>query len=100
MPSLETEILNYILKDRNYINFVETGTYLGETIFNFEPYFQNLYTIEINQDYYNNVISSYKGNKINFILGDSSVQLEFLSKNMNGNTVFFFRWSLVRWKYR
>jgi hypothetical protein len=92
MPSLETEILILILKEKNkdsYINFVETGTYLGETIFNLEPFFQNLYTIEINQDDYNNVISKYTGNKINFILGDSSIELEFLSKNMNGNTVFF-----------
>ena len=92
MPSLEKDILNFILNDKDrdtYVNFVETGTALGETVFSLEQYFKFLYTIEISQYYYNKVVQRYNGNKIKFILGDSAKELEQLSKNITGNTVFF-----------
>ena len=93
MPSLDynfiLRIINKLNIDNNFINFVETGTYLGETILNMESYFNNLYTIEIKKEYYDNIKNLYKGNKINFILGDSSKEISNISKLLQNNTIFF-----------
>jgi hypothetical protein len=54
MPSINIDFLQK-LKD-NYINyntFIETGTNGGDTIIGIEPFFNKLYTIEINEELYN-----------------------------------------------
>ena len=91
MPSLEKEIIQDILssKSSSFPIFVETGTHMGGTIQVVEPLFDRLYTIEIKEEFINNVKSSYSGSKINFILGDSSIELEKLTKVLDNNTVFF-----------
>ena len=90
MPSIDYKFL-LSLKDNfhNYKTFVETGTHKGITIFEMEKYFDELYTIEINEILYNNVKNKYKGNKINFILGDSSYVLNDLSNKIYNNAIFF-----------
>lgn len=91
MPALEKEIIQHILssKSSSFPIFVETGTYMGETLQVVEPLFERLYTIEIKEEFINNVKSRYMGSKINFILGDSSIELEKLTKVLDNNTVFF-----------
>jgi len=90
MPSINTSFLNK-LQD-NYINyscFIETGTYYGDTIFALEPYFDKLYTIEFSEKYYNDTKNNYNGNKINFILGDSSIVFETLLPTITDKCIFF-----------
>jgi len=93
MPSINfnyiERTINHFNCKNDFINFVETGTWKGDTIFEVEPYFENLYTIEIKEDLYNNVKKLYNGNKINFILGDSSFELENVCKILKDNTIFF-----------
>lgn len=58
MPSLELNIFNQIKEQdifNNYKIFIETGTYLGETILKVEPLFDELHTIEIKKDFYENI---------------------------------------------
>ena len=90
MPSINLEFLKKIQTDyKNYTNFIETGTYKGHTILHMEQYFSNLYTIEIKKEFYENVKNKYKGNKINFYLGDSGDVFTKLLPNINGKSIFF-----------
>jgi hypothetical protein len=90
MPSIDWDFLSKLQDDKTkYVCFVETGTYNGDTIFALEPYFDKLYTIEFSEKYYSNTKNSYNGNKINFILGDSSVVFQDLLPNITDKCIFF-----------
>ena len=90
MPSIDFNFLSKLeCNYKEYNCFIETGTYKGETIFEMEPYFDKLYTIEIAEHYYNETKNKYNGNKIDFLLGDSSYILQDLLPNINDNCVFF-----------
>ena len=90
MPSLDYQIL-YQLRDKftDYPCFIETGTHKGETIFQMESYFKQLYTIEYSEKYYTTTKGKYIGNKIDFLLGDSSVVFETLLPKIQEKTIFF-----------
>ena len=48
MPSINEKFLNSLKTNyKNYPLFVETGTFLGQTIFTMEKYFKELHTKEI-----------------------------------------------------
>ena len=90
MPSLQRSFLNQLKGyTPEYSVFVETGTYLGDTIFAMEPYFNTLYTIELKEQFYKSVKAKYNGNKINFLLGDSAVVLTGVLPTIQTPTVFF-----------
>lgn len=90
MPSIDTEFLNKLKKDyKDYPNFIETGTCTGGTILSLEQDFSNLYTIEIKKEFYENVKNNYKGDKINFYLGDSGDVLTEILPKINGKSIIF-----------
>jgi hypothetical protein len=90
MPSLNIDFLTSLKDDYKKFNtFIETGTLCGETIFGMEPYFKNLYTIEISEKYYYLTKNKYNGDKINFILGDSSIVFKDLLSSIDTPTIFF-----------
>jgi hypothetical protein len=90
MPSINNQFLNLLQDDYTLYNcFIETGTYNGDTIIPLEPYFNKLYTIEFSEKYYNNTKNKYNGDKINFILGDSSIVFESLLPTITDKCIFF-----------
>jgi hypothetical protein len=90
MPSIDVDFLRQLQVDyRAYTCFVETGTYLGETVFAMEPHFDHLHTIEISEAYHLHTKSRYGGDKIRFWLGDSSQVLPALLPEIPGNCIFF-----------
>ncbi len=95
MPTLLREELKNILqlsnKNKNdYDYFVETGTYMGETILRYVNDFKKLYTIELSETLYNDFNEkNYDRNKLKSILGDSSKKLKEVIDDINGNTIFF-----------
>lgn len=90
MPSINLGFLNKLQTNyKNYTNFIETGTYIGQTILSLERYFSNLYTIEIKKEFYEYVKNNYKGNKINFYLGDSGDVLSEILPNVKGKSIIF-----------
>jgi hypothetical protein len=91
MPSLEKYIIDLILssKQEHYNIFIETGTANGDTTFEMEKIFNEIYTIELSEFSFNKVKNLYKGNKIQFLLGDSSLLLPNILPNIKENAVFF-----------
>lgn len=90
MPALNNHFLNELQDNyKKYPCFIETGTLNGETTFALEPFFNKLYTIEFSEKYYNTTKNNYDGNKINFILGDSSDVFKSLLPNIRDNCIFF-----------
>ena len=90
MPYLDYSFLLKLHDDyRKYPNFIESGTFLGSTINNLEPYFPKLYTIEIKPELYMYAKNNYGGNKITFCLGDSSVELTNILKNISDKSILF-----------
>jgi hypothetical protein len=90
MPSIDKLFLENLQENyTKYPCFIETGTLNGGTIFSVEPYFDKLYTIEFSPKYYNNTKNQYTGDKINFILGDSSIVFETLLPEINDKCIFF-----------
>ncbi len=90
MPSINFNFLTQLKSNyNNFPVFIETGTLDGNTILTMEPYFNKLYTIEISNNYYNIARSKYYGNKINFILGDSSKVFIDLLPNITEKSIFF-----------
>jgi len=90
MPALNRAFLSLLQDDyTKYPCFIETGTYVGDTIFSMEPYFSTLHTIEISDLHYNQTKNRYYGSKINFIKGDSSVVFNSLLPNISDKCIFF-----------
>jgi len=90
MPSLDRGFLKGLRDDvSKYRCFIETGTLEGGTTFAMEPLFDKLYTIEYSEKFYNIARNKYHGNKIEFILGDSSIEFENLLPRINERAVFF-----------
>jgi len=90
MPAIDITFLESLKENyKNYKTFIETGTYLAETICHMEQYFDKLYTIEINENLYANAKKSYSGNKIEFILGDSSKVFVSILPNIDEDALFF-----------
>ena len=72
-------------------NFVETGTYLGECIYEMEDNgkFKNLYTVELDQKTLTEAQQKRPNSKVKFHLGNSKVKLEKICKELTGNSVFW-----------
>lgn len=90
MPSLTEEFLKKLKSDyHQYPTFIETGTYVGSTTFNMESCFNHIYTIEINESLHQNVKNRYTGQKIQFLLGDSSIVFKDLLPTIEEDSIFF-----------
>jgi len=90
MPSIDKSFLEKLQDNfTNYPIFIETGTHIGTTTFACEPYFEKIYTIEIDKRMHRDLTSRYVGNKIDFLLGDSCEIFPTLLPKVTDPTIFF-----------
>ena len=93
MPSLTLQELEEIQSLYSYNikqSFIETGTYMGATIDNIKHYFENIYTIELNENLFLYSKKKFKNNNnIKCLQGNSTEQLQLILKNHNQDTIFF-----------
>jgi hypothetical protein len=69
---------------------VETGTYLGDTLFALYPYFSKLYSIELSEFYFAKAKQRFaRYNKIKLIQGDSGKELKKLMSNLSEAALFW-----------
>ncbi len=89
----EQEFNDIIAFDPKLINFVETGTYKGDTTFLAKKFFPNVYTIELVPDLYLQVKEralSLGISDINFYRGNSTTILPLIMDSISsGGSVFF-----------
>ncbi len=79
-----------LAKENNIRNFIETGTYLGDTINSVKKYFDKIYSIEISKELVALAKKRFEKDKnINIIQGDSGEQLTYLLDNINEKTIFW-----------
>ncbi len=80
-----------VLEKYKNISFVETGTYLGETVLKaISLGFTNIYSIELSKELYNQNLEKFKEySNVNLYCGDSSDILYNVTKKINGNITFW-----------
>lgn len=79
-----------IIKTAKFDNFIETGTYRGETSFWAAQYFDKVYTIEINEQISNETASQKNvPQNIDFLIGNSKDLLGQLVKRIKGRSFFW-----------
>jgi len=91
MPSLTFDILLSRIHHNvyDYPIFVETGTFVAETILDMEPHFRSLHTIELSRQLHQMAREKYHGIKIQFHHGNSPEVLSRLMPELNDNAIFF-----------
>ncbi|MEM2772756.1 MAG: hypothetical protein QXR88_02810 [Candidatus Pacearchaeota archaeon] len=86
----KVELIKKIAKQKNFKIFVETGTYLGDTIDQIKYEFREIFSIEIDKklaDYAAKRFRSFKHIKI--INGDSRLELPKIIENINEPILFW-----------
>lgn len=95
------DVIRYAPK---YKTFVESGSYKGDTIMTLLNYFNNLYTIELNKELYDEVRKRFSHlDKVKVLNGDSKVIFLNLLPKLPDYTIFYLdaHWSgdrNVNWK--
>ena len=87
---INRELVGTLAKKFNIVNFVETGTYLGETSIWAATLFTEVHTIEISEDIYKTTSAKYKDvANVHFYLGDSKTVLPTIIPKIKGSTLFW-----------
>jgi hypothetical protein len=88
--SIPKDIVQKIFQHKTIDNFIETGTYKGDSSFWAADFFKNVYTIEIDQEI-SKLTSERKDcpENIKFIVGDSREILAEVVKELRGNSFFW-----------
>lgn len=82
-------IQRYPIKGAEFLEFVETGTHLGQTLTNLHSTFLNLYSVEVSEFYFNKAKKNLNYKNIQLYLGDSAVVLPNIIPLLKYNAVFF-----------
>jgi hypothetical protein len=91
MPMLTVEKLNDIVNEfdlnaNEFSTFVETGTYMGDTVKSVQPYFEVCHTIEISEPLYQKFLREHPAyENVEIHLGDSSEVVPALLNEFDEN---------------
>jgi hypothetical protein len=81
--SLDTELLAFLLQKASINIFIETGTYLGDTVNSVSSFFKKIISIELSEKYYQEAQDRFKEQShIQIFQGNSSIILSQLNREM------------------
>lgn len=87
-PTEKREILKKYAD--THVNFVETGTYLGETTAEMAKLYKNVYTVEVLEDFYLKARDRFSAiDNVTCYYGDSAIVLSEIIASLQGPTVFW-----------
>jgi hypothetical protein len=87
---INRELVKTLAQKHKIKNFIETGTYLGETTVWASSFFDQVHTIEISEEIYNKTSKKYKEKtNIHFHFGDSKTVLPKIIPTIKGTTLFW-----------
>lgn len=86
---LKRRLLRTIVRNVDFINAVETGTYLGRSAKILSHNIDNVYTVEIKEDLFEFTRRKFRKTNINFFLGDSEEMLDEIIHEIKGKTLFY-----------
>lgn len=88
--SIPSDLVFTFSKKYDIKNFVETGTFKGNSSVWASNHFKNVYTIEIDETIYNETKNrSDAGNNIEFILGNSKDEIPKVIEKLDGPAIFW-----------
>ncbi len=83
-------LLLHLAKKFNLQTFVETGTHFGGTLNAMQPHFEQLYSIELSEHWYQHAIGMFWNiRNIELIQGDSAVELPKLLGALPNKSLFW-----------
>ncbi len=90
-PSIaKQKCIRTIAKQSNIKVFVETGTYMGDTISALKSNFTHLYSIELAKSYYEAAVHRFRqDSNISIVYGDSGVELSKILAQLNQPAIFW-----------
>jgi hypothetical protein len=88
MPSLTLNEVKHYSKWKSIV-FIDTGTYMGDTLYNMLHDFNKLYSIELSEKYFSQAVKRFDDNKVTIIHGDSTIILKTLLNEVNASIFFW-----------
>lgn len=88
--SYKQKVIKEYAKKYNIKNFVETGTYLGQTVWSTRYFFKKIYSIELAEELFKRAKERFtKFKNITILKGDSGVVLPEILRGINESTIFW-----------
>lgn len=87
---LKKDHLIYLVEKYKLKNFVETGTNMGDTLYTMIPYCDQLYSIEVKKDKFEQVKEKVKDfNNVYLYCGDSATKIMEIINYVKNSTLFW-----------
>lgn len=88
--SLDPQLMQALCKLNVYHNFVETGTFKGDTAEMAAQHFNRVFTVEASPELFKDIERRFHDNqKIDAALGDAPTWLAELQSQLTGNTIYW-----------
>ncbi|MEQ9008595.1 MAG: hypothetical protein RLP12_11970, partial [Ekhidna sp.] len=94
--SLDPKLAKFLKHELDISVFIETGTFAGDTIAELEPSFDQLVSIEIDDDLYAKAVSRFADSrKVEILQGDSAQKLLEIQSQITDRSVMY--WLDAHW---
>lgn len=88
-PRLKSNLVVRLVKESGLRNFVETGTYRGDTLAAVAPHVDTAFSIELDRSLYDAACTRFTGRNVRLFHGDSTVVLPEVVRSLDAPTVFW-----------